>query len=146
MRESASKPRLQRGSQDGPQPASQPPSQPDSQPAGERIGPSSTVELDKVVNRLKRIEGQVRGLQRMVGEGAHCEDVLTQLSATRAALDRVGILLITHKVRECLLDEDDTSSEAAVQRALETFQRYAQHLQVQPDESGGRGTPGHDPS
>ncbi len=89
-------------------------------------------EVDKMVNRLRRIEGQVRGLQRMVAEGVPCEDVLTQLSATRAALDRVGIFLITHKVRECLQDEDDASSETAVQRALETFQRYAQHLQVQP--------------
>ena len=89
-------------------------------------------EVDKMVNRLRRVEGQVRGLQRMVAEGVPCEDVLTQLSATRAALDRVGIFLITHKVRECLQDEDDASSETAVQRALETFQRYAQHLQVQP--------------
>jgi DNA-binding FrmR family transcriptional regulator len=89
-------------------------------------------EVDKMVKRLRRVEGQVRGLQRMVAEGAPCEDVLTQLSATRAALDRVGIFLITHKVRECLQDEGDASSETAVQRALETFQRYAQHLQVQP--------------
>ena len=89
-------------------------------------------EVDKMVNRLRRVEGQVRGLQRMVAEGAPCEDVLTQLSATRAALDRVGIFLITHKVRECLQDEGDVSSETAVQRALETFQRYAQHLQAQP--------------
>jgi DNA-binding FrmR family transcriptional regulator len=87
-------------------------------------------DTDKVINRLKRVEGQVRGLQRMVAEEAHCEDILTQLSATRAALDRVGIFLITHQVRECLLDEGETSSEAAVQRALETFQKYAQHLQT----------------
>jgi len=90
-------------------------------------------EVDKMVNRLRRIEGQVRGLQRMVSEGAACEDVLTQLSATRAALDRAGVTLITMKVRECLLSEGDLPSEAAVQRALETFQRYAQHLQVQPE-------------
>jgi CsoR family transcriptional regulator, copper-sensing transcriptional repressor len=95
-------------------------------------GGAPDADLDKMLNRLKRIEGQVRGLQRMVAEGAPCEDVLTQLSATRAALDRAGIFLITHKVRECLLDEDDASSETAVQRALETFQKYAQHLQVQP--------------
>jgi len=90
-------------------------------------------DVDKMVNRLRRIEGQVRGLQRMVSEGAPCEDVLTQLSATRAALDRAGVMLITAKVRECLLSEDEVPSEVAVQRALETFQRYAQHLQVQPD-------------
>ena len=93
-------------------------------------------EVDKVVNRLRRIEGQVRGLQRMIGEGAACEDILTQLSATRAALDRVGVYLITHKVRECLLDEDDLSSEAAVQRALEAFQKYAQYLQQPATDDG----------
>ena len=98
----------------------------------EPVAKRSRQDTDKVINRLKRVEGQVRGLQRMVAEEAHCEDILTQLSATRAALDRVGIFLITHQVRECLLDEGETSSEAAVQRALETFQKYAQHLQVQP--------------
>jgi CsoR family transcriptional regulator, copper-sensing transcriptional repressor len=87
-------------------------------------------EVERLLDRLRRIEGQVRGLQRMIAEESACEDVLTQLSATRSALDRVGIQLITHKVRECLLDEDDASSEAAVLRALETFQKYAQHLNV----------------
>lgn len=95
--------------------------------------PAAAADVDKMVNRLKRIEGQVRGLQRMVSEGARCEDVLTQLSATRAALDRAGITLITAKVRDCLLEGDDVPSEVAVQHALETFQRYAQHLQVQAD-------------
>jgi CsoR family transcriptional regulator, copper-sensing transcriptional repressor len=87
-------------------------------------------EIDRLLDRLRRIEGQVRGLQRMVAEESACEDVLTQLSAIRSALDRAGIQLITHKVRECLLDEEDISSEAAVLRALETFQRYAHYLSV----------------
>jgi DNA-binding FrmR family transcriptional regulator len=98
-----------------------------------RPTPPPDADVEKVVNRLKRIEGQARGLQRMVVGNAPCEDVLTQLSATRAALDRVGILLITHKVRECLRDDGDASSEAAIERALETFQRYAQHLRTPPD-------------
>lgn len=85
-------------------------------------------DVDRLLDRLRRIEGQVRGLQRMVAEESACEDVLTQLSAIRSALDRAGIQLITHKVRECLLDEEDVSSEAAVLRALETFQKYAHHL------------------
>jgi len=94
-------------------------------------------EMEKLINRLRRIEGQVRGLQRMVSEENACEDVLTQLAATRAALDRVGIQLITSKVRECLLEEDELSSEAAILRALEIFQKYAHHLSAPPasDES-----------
>jgi DNA-binding FrmR family transcriptional regulator len=98
--------------------------------------PADQPETDRILNRLARIQGQVGGLQRMVAENRECEDILTQLAATRAALDRVGILLITHRVRECLLDEDDASSEAAVRRALETFQRYAQHLSVPPSDDG----------
>ena len=90
-------------------------------------------QIDKILNRLRRVEGQARGLQRMIEEGRSCEEILTQLSATRAALDRVGVYLITHKVRECLLEEEEASSEAAIERALETFLRYAQCL----NSSGG---------
>ncbi len=93
-------------------------------------------EVDRILNRLRRVEGQARGLQRMIEEGRNCEDILSQLAATRAALDRVGIFLITTKVRECLLDEEDTSSEAAIERALETFLKYAQTLQSSPAPDG----------
>jgi hypothetical protein len=52
--------------------------------------PMATGEIS---NRLKRIEGQIRGLQRMVEEQRDCEAILTQLMAGRAALDRVGLLV-----------------------------------------------------
>ena len=49
---------------------------------------------DDAVKRLRRIEGQMRGLQRMIDEGAECRDIVTQLSAASAALDRVGFKLM----------------------------------------------------
>jgi DNA-binding FrmR family transcriptional regulator len=49
---------------------------------------------DDAVKRLRRVEGQLRGLQRMIDEGAECRDIVTQLSAARAALDRVGFKLM----------------------------------------------------
>ena len=49
---------------------------------------------DDVVKRLRRLEGQIRGLQRMVDEGAECKDIVTQLAAARGALDRVGFRLM----------------------------------------------------
>lgn len=52
-----------------------------------------TVSKD-VTTRLRRLEGQVRGLQRMIDEGAECRDVVTQLAAARGALDRVGFRLM----------------------------------------------------
>jgi DNA-binding FrmR family transcriptional regulator len=49
---------------------------------------------DDVLKRLRRLEGQIRGLQRMVDEGAECREIVTQLSAARGALDRVGFKLM----------------------------------------------------
>ncbi len=52
--------------------------------------------------RLRRIEGQIRGLQRMIDEGRYCIDVLTQISATRAALESVALLLLREHTERCL--------------------------------------------
>ena len=83
-------------------------------------------ETTRILNRLRRVEGQSRGLQRMIEDGRSCEEVFTQLAATKAALDRVGILLIALKMRECLLEDGtDLDSKEGVERALEAFLRYA---------------------
>ncbi len=83
-------------------------------------------DVSRLINRLRRVEGQSRGLQRMIEEGRPCEDVLTQLAATKAALDSIGVLLISLKMRECLAQEatTETASPAAVEKALEIFLRY----------------------
>jgi DNA-binding FrmR family transcriptional regulator len=49
---------------------------------------------DDVLKRLRRLEGQIRGLQRMVDEGSECREIVTQLAAARGALDRVGFKLM----------------------------------------------------
>ncbi len=86
----------------------------------------ASTEAAKLVNRLRRVEGQARGLQRMIEEGRPCEEVFTQLAATKAALDRVGMLLISLKMRECLVDEADgeETTREGVERALEAFLKY----------------------
>lgn len=48
-----------------------------------------------VIKRLRRLEGQIRGIQRMVDEGAECRDIVTQLAAAKGALDRVGFRLMS---------------------------------------------------
>lgn len=53
--------------------------------------------------RLARIEGQIRGLRRMVASSDYCCDILTQLSATRSALDQVGAELATSHVKTCIV-------------------------------------------
>ncbi len=87
-------------------------------------------DTEKVINRLRRIEGQVRGLQRMISENKPCEDVLTQLAATRAALDRVGVFLISNRMKECLRNSTDEMGldDIAVEEAFEVFMKYIQHV------------------
>lgn len=59
------------------------------------------------INRLRRAEGQVRGVQRLLEEGADCKAVITQLSAAQAALHRAGVRLMASGIRECLEQPDD---------------------------------------
>jgi DNA-binding FrmR family transcriptional regulator len=65
---------------------------------------------DDVINRLRRLEGQIRGVQRMVEEGQDCRDVITQLSACKAALDRVGYRLVVSGMRYCVNDSGAADS------------------------------------
>ena len=63
---------------------------------------------DEITRRLRRLEGQIRGVQRMLEEGADCGAVVTQLSACKAALDKVGYRLFAASMRYCA---DDPGSE-----------------------------------
>ena len=62
-----------------------------------------TATKDQLRDRLARIEGQVRGVARMVEEDRYCIDVLTQISAVQAALDRVALGLLDDHARHCLV-------------------------------------------
>ena len=81
----------------------------------------------RLINRLRRVEGQSRGLQRMIEEGRSCDEVFTQLAATKAALDRVGVLLISLKMRECMAGDARLASanQEAVEKALDAFLKYS---------------------
>jgi len=86
-------------------------------------------EKDKpqVRDRLKRIEGQVRGLQKMVDEDRYCIDVLTQVSAVKAALESVALLLLAdhteHCVTEAIRAGDGTEKVRELNGAVERLVR-----------------------
>jgi CsoR family transcriptional regulator, copper-sensing transcriptional repressor len=71
---------------------------------------------DQLLDRLARIEGQVRGVAKMVEEDRYCIDVVTQINAARAALDKVALGLLDGHVRHCLIEgqggPDDPSEQA----------------------------------
>lgn len=90
-----------------------------------------TIGKDDYLKRLRRIEGQIRGLQRMIEEDTYCIDVLTQVSAATRALQGVGLGLLDEHIRHCVADAarsdeperaDEMVSEAvrAVERLVRT--------------------------
>jgi DNA-binding FrmR family transcriptional regulator len=66
---------------------------------------------DAVLKRLSRIEGQVRGIAGMVGDDRYCIDVLQQISAAQAALDKVALALVDDHTRHCVLGADPDNQE-----------------------------------
>ena len=72
-----------------------------------------TGEKQALQNRLRRIEGQVRGLQRMVDDDTYCIDVLTQVSAATKALETVALMLLDEHLRHCVTDAARAGGEEA---------------------------------
>ena len=104
-----------------------PPESAPSHSAIERVGHNEThartaIEL---VGRLKSVEGHVRGIQKMVLEEAYCIDVLKQIKAVRAALDRVGSIALETHLATCvtngLRSNDDTERDRVISEILEVF-------------------------
>ncbi len=74
---------------------------------------------EDVQRRLARLEGQVRGLQRMLAEGRECREVVTQLAAAKAALDRVSYRLMVAGMRHCAADPERAAHEGMTADELE---------------------------
>ena len=68
-------------------------------------------ELGDVVKRLRRVEGQIGGIVRMIEEGRDCKDVVTQLSAASKALSKASFAVVSTGLRHCHLDTDPASRE-----------------------------------
>jgi CsoR family transcriptional regulator, copper-sensing transcriptional repressor len=69
--------------------------------------------------RISRITGQMNGIQKMVDEERYCVDILTQVSALRAALDQLGLLLLTHHIEDCVLGCESKEFETPEDRIKE---------------------------
>jgi DNA-binding FrmR family transcriptional regulator len=85
-----------------------------------------SMDKDDYLKRLKRIEGQVRGLQRMIDEDTYCIDVLTQVSAVTKALQSVAVGLLDQHVRHCVSDaavSDRARADEMVTEATRAIER-----------------------
>lgn len=76
---------------------------------------------DRIVNRLKRAEGQIRGVLRMISEEKSCRDVVTQLSAVRSSIDRTIALIVAENLINCVEDEyrEGQSKEENIRQAID---------------------------
>lgn len=83
-------------------------------------------DKDALLKRLRRIEGQVRGIARMVDEDTYCIDVLTQVSATKRALENVAVMLVDDHLRHCVAEaatEGGTVADAKLEEASAAISR-----------------------
>ncbi len=82
-------------------------------------------ERRRIVNRLKRLEGQIRGLQSMIESGQECEAVLTQIMAAKSALNQVGLHIIGHSMKTCLVDTENKNPDELIDEAIAVFMKYS---------------------
>lgn len=90
---------------------------------GQEDEPRKPEEVREILLRLRRLEGQIRGIQRMVADGRPCEEIVTQVLAVRAAVDRVGLLLLSRQVEACLQEGPDSEEVENLKRALRHLTR-----------------------
>src|SRR5690625_4863248 len=92
----------------------------------EPIVPRTKEEKQSVTNVVKRIEGQVRGIQRMVEEDRYCVDILVQISAINAALKKVGFSVTERHMKHCISHAiNDGEGELAIDEFIEVMKHFS---------------------
>ena len=80
-------------------------------------------EYKNLINRLNRIEGQVRGVRKMVEEEAYCVDILTQVAAVRAALNGFSRELLENHIRTCVADDIRSGNDEVIDELMDTLHK-----------------------
>lgn len=97
---------------------------------GARHGYIKAKDKELLEKRLKRIEGQVRGVQRMVDEEAYCVDVLTQIASVVSALEKVGTILLKDHVEHCVRESIEKGGMEADEKIEELTTAVERFLRV----------------
>ena len=83
----------------------------------------SEEEYRSLLNRLSRIEGQIRGIRKMVETDTYCIDILTQVSAANAALNAFGKELLANHIRSCVADDIRNGNDETIDELVATLQK-----------------------
>ncbi|MCM2674948.1 metal-sensing transcriptional repressor [Alkalicoccobacillus plakortidis] len=85
----------------------------------------TTMSKEQLTNRLKRIEGQVRGIQKMVEDDRYCVDILTQISAINAAMKKVSLQLLEDHSKHCVADAiKEGNGDQAIEELMSVVERF----------------------
>lgn len=90
---------------------------------GERHKDRSEEEKKKLMNRLKRIEGQIRGIEGMVEKNAYCPDILIQVSAVNAALNSFNKELLAKHIKTCVVDDIKEGHDETIDELVKVLQK-----------------------
>lgn len=85
----------------------------------------SEKELKDLVSRLNRVEGQVRGIRRMLEEDAYCPDIMIQVSAVKAALDSFNCALLSQHIRGCVAEDIRNGDESTIDELIDTIKKIS---------------------
>lgn len=85
-------------------------------------------DREEVLSRLRKIEGQIRGIQRMVSEDAYCVDILTQISAVKSGIDKVSLRMLREHMTGCVSEAVRTkdSAQTKVEEVVKVVERFLQ--------------------
>ncbi|HEX3323694.1 MAG TPA: metal-sensitive transcriptional regulator [Solirubrobacterales bacterium] len=86
-----------------------------------------TENREAVLKRLRRIEGQVRGVERMVEENRYCIDVVTQVTAIQAALDKVALELLSDHAEHCVMGAEEADRQDRTKELMSAVKRLLRH-------------------
>ncbi|EMG27220.1 hypothetical protein X560_0161 [Listeria fleischmannii 1991] len=90
------------------------------------IVPREAEETKQILNRLKRVEGQIRGIQQMVQDDRYCTDILVQISAANSALKKVGLEVLEHHTKHCVMDAASKGDgDAVIDDLVQTIRQFS---------------------
>ncbi len=86
----------------------------------------NTTDKEDLLVRLRRIEGQVRGIQKMVEKDKYCVDILTQINAARGALNKVGLNILDNHIHGCVRDAiQEEKGEEIIDELMEVLEKFS---------------------
>ena len=92
----------------------------------EAVTHRSEKEKEQIINRLKRIEGQVRGIQNMIENERYCVDILTQISAINSAMKNVGLQLLEKHAQNCVSNAiKEGNGNESIEELMDVFKRFS---------------------